>query len=541
MSVRMNWVDRLVNHFNPHAGNRRIAARFRQHQAVEMLDRYERLSRYNGGFESAENSRDAASWLTSRLSPDSAMEEARETQLERADSAYKNTELGTSHVEGRANRVSGLGTSIDPAIDPDDDEFGSFTEEQAEAWNDKLRRAWSRQAARIGKGNKPLWRVQRLMTKHLERHGEWFLHIGDQFDAWSPTTLKVEVIHPKLVETPPDKAGDPTVRMGVQLNEHGEAIGYYVRTTHPGDTLRNEDKHRCIPANYANGLPRLIHYFDDTEAGEHRGYPRMQVGFKRLKNSDEYEEAETERNFIGACLTAFVRTDLEMVDATAGTVVDADGKRVKSFAPGMIQYVGESDQIDIATPQGAPASFDSFMHRQTTMFAAGANTSYPFLTNDFRGLNYNTLKVVWNTEEGACDIAHQAQADAIIWVYSHFVNRAILVAGLIEVDVAAYKSQPWLYSSVRVIPPARRSIDPAREDNAEIRLIENEIKPASDLVERKNGQPAPQVYKRIARDKQQREGLGLSPIEKIPTGQTMPGDLNDESSDANKERQEVGE
>ena len=533
-----NFFDGVVNAISPVSGNRRLAARLRQDGVRKMLTSGDRKTRYgSGGFASAEHSRDAASWLTSKISPDSALEEARETQLERADSAYKNHEYGTSHVEGRAIRVSGTGTSLDPAIDPDD---GDFTEEQAEDWNRTLRNEWARQSKRIGKGNKPLWRVQQLLTRHLERHGEWFILIGDQHDALTPTSLKVEVIHPKRVETPPGKCGDKTVRMGVQLNATGEPIGYFVRNTHPGDTLDTDDGFKYIPAYYSNGLPRLIHYFEETEAGEHRGFPRMQVGLKRLKNADEYNEAEIERNYMGACTAALVRTDLGMDDATAGTVVDADGKRVRSFSPGQIQYLGESDEVTMTNPQGAPASFDAFMHYQASVFAAGAGTSYPFLTNDFRGLNYNTLKVVWNGEEGVCDVHHMAQADALVWVYWHFVNRCILVNGLIDVSVADYRSRPWLYSAVRVIPPARRSIDPAREDNAEIRLIENEIKPASDMVERKNGHPAPQVYKRIARDKRQREAEGLSPIEKIPSGQTMPGDMNQASSDANKERQENG-
>lgn len=538
MAVKLNAWDRVVNWISPVAGNRRLQARLKQDAVVKAIDRYDRSSRYaGGGFASAENSRDAASWLTSKLSPDSALELDRQTQIERADAAYKNHEYGTSHVEGRAVRVSGTGTSLDPAIDPDD---GDFTEDQAEEWNRVLRNEWTRQCKRIGKGNKPLWRVQQLLTRHLERHGEWFLLIGDKSDPLSPTSLKVEVIHPKRVETPPEKAGDESVRMGVQLDASGEAIGFYVRNSHPGDTLNADEKYRYIPAYYANGLPRLIHYFEETEAGEHRGYPRMQVGLKRLKNTDEYNDAELERNYIGACLSAFVRTDLGLDDATAGDVVDADGKKVRSFAPGQIQYLGETDEVTIASPQGAPASFEGFTNHQETAFAAGAGTSRPFLTNDFRGLNYNTLKVVWNTEEAACDVHHQAQADALVWVYWHFVNRSILVVSLIGVDVAAYRSRPWVYSAVRVIPPARRSIDPAREDNTEIRLIENEVKPASDLVERKNGQPAPQVYKRIARDKRQRESLGLVPIEKVPTGQTMPGDLNDASSEANRDKQEVG-
>ncbi|CAE7465003.1 gene 4 [Symbiodinium pilosum] len=503
--------------------------------------RARRESYSSGGFASAEHTRDSVSWLTSRLSPESALEEARSEQLQRADAAYKNHELGANHVEGRAIRVSGTGTSLDPAIDPEE---GDFSEEQAEAWNRTLRRLWVRQSQRIGKGNKPQWRVQQLLTRHLERHGEWFLLIGDRYDPLSPTTLKIEVIHPNRVESPPEKAGDPTVRMGVQLNGDGEAVGYYVRDSHPGDTRDSRVSYRYVPSYYANGLPRLLHYFEETEAGVHRGYPRMQVSFKRMKDSDEYSAAELDRNYNASCNVGVIHTDADEDDvlddiSPGGLVTNYRGERLRTMQPGEYQYAGVADRVTFNNPQGAPATFGEFQMFQATMIAAGAGTSYPFISNDFRGLNYNTLKVVWNAEEAACDVAHQAQADALVWVYWHFVNRCILVANAIDVEVSAYRSEPWVYSAVRVIPPARRSIDPAREDNAEIRLIENGIKPASDLVERKNGQPAPAVYKRIKRDKAQREAEGVAPVERAPSGQTMPGDLNDESSEANSERQEA--
>src|SRR5690606_10688697 len=111
----MSWLsdslDALVYAVSPERGNRRAAARVRHEYASKLRDKLDRkLS--TGGFASAEQSQDAHSWMTSRLSPTSALEEGRQVMLERADSAYKNYEIGTNHVEGRVIRVVGCGTQI---------------------------------------------------------------------------------------------------------------------------------------------------------------------------------------------------------------------------------------------------------------------------------------------------------------------------------------------------------------------------------------------------------------------------------------------
>lgn len=545
----MGWfsraIDGTVAAFSPERANRRAAARLRAEYAGNLRDQWKRRAQLsaNGGFASAESSRDAHSWLTSKLSPNSAMEESREEMLERADSAYKNYELGANHVEGRVIRVAGCGTQLDPAIEAVD----GITQAQADDWNLTLRRGWDRQAKRIGKRNQPLWKIQQVLQRHDERHGEWFVLVGDKYDPLCPTTLKIEVIHPKRVETPPSKSGDKNCRMGVQLNDAGEVAGYWIRDSHPGDTMEVGESHQFYPAYLPNGLPRVIHHFDEYEAGQVRGYPRMQVGLRRLKNAEEYGDAELERNYIAACHAAFVRTDIGLEDATAGDVTDADGRRIRQFEPGMVNYLGLADDITFSDPSGPPTSFSEFMGHQDRRFATGAGSSYEVVTNDLRGHSYSTVRVLWNIEESTVAVEHKDHADTLEAIYQHFVTRMV-TRGLIEIDQISYRSEPWLYWPVRMIAPPKASIDPAREDRNELNLIEAGIRPASDLVERKNGMPADKVYARVQRDRAERRERGLEEHmpnmgrdpQPSPRAPTQIGDGNPQSSDANTDQPTAG-
>ncbi len=548
----MSWfakkLDSFVGFVSPAAGMKRLETRFRLERAQKAVEDYHgymsKSSGGSGGFKSASRGRDAHDWLTSGLSPQSAIEESRQEQLSRADSAYKNHELATNFVEGRVTRVVGCGTALEPDIEA----VEGIAEGQAEGWNEFIRRKWEMQIERIGKGNKPLWKVQRVLQRHFDRHGEWFLLIGDGYDPLTPTTLKIEAIHPKRVETPPRKEGDEYCRDGIQLNEDNEAIGYWVRTKAPGDHKATKEEHEYYPAYLPNGLPRLIHEFDETEAGMHRGYPRMQVGLPRLKNSEDYSEAELERNYVAACHTAFVRTDIERRDLDTGFVFDSNGQRQVEMEPGRINYMGLNDEVTLSNPQGAPASYETFVNHQGRMFAVGAGAPYEVIANDYRGMSYSNSKAIHNIEDGNCAVAHKSQAETLVAVYRHFVTRLVLTGLLEGISSLAYRSEPWKFWAVRVIPPAKPSLDPAREDRGELVLAEAGIKPASELVERKNGKPASAVYKRVAKDRKDRRKHGLEEhmpqmgrdFEQQKGVPTQPGDTNEASSRANTTRQEVG-
>lgn len=553
----MGWFsktcDKLVDAYDPERGNRRALARYRREVAERMKDDLERAQKRrrdelsSGGFASAENGRDTHSWLTSKLSADSALEEDRPKMIERADSALKNYEMAVAHQEGRVIRVAGCGMSIDPEIGADEDE--AITDEQAKKWNKTLRVNWERTAKRIGRHGQALWEIQHEMQRDWESRGEWFVLIGDEYDPFTPTTLKVEVIDPDRVSTPAGKEGDPSVRMGVQLKD-GRAVGYWVRDSHPGDTLEIKDTWTYFPKTLANGQYRMFHHFARIKRGQHRGYPRMQVGTNRLKNAEEYAQAELERNNIGACFSAFVRSDAEIVQEmeAAGVVTDSDGKKLRDITPGMIQYLGPADEVTIADPSGAPTSFVPFMEYEGRQFAAGCGTPYEMLSGKWENLSYSTGRVLFNIEDQTIDVLQMGHFKTLEAIYCNFITRAVTgTTPILDIDQAAYRSAPWLYWAARILPPPSLSIDPPREDRNDITLIEAGVKPHSDFVERKNGQPADKIYARIKRNREEMEAAGINTTmpqmgRDAPAGgaPTQMGDGNQESSDANSDRQATG-
>lgn len=559
MGWAANIIDGAVAAISPkkaverHAARRAYARVQRIAAEIDGRREYRRREGYatNGGFQSAETSADARSWLTSRLSPDSSLEEGREEMCRRADSAYKNYELATNHVEGRVVRVVGHGMTIEPEVGFE--ESDGINESAAREWNDALRINWERLCERIGRDGEELWEIQQQLQRNYERRMEWFLLIGDEYDPLSPVTMKVEVINPDRVSTPPGKEGDPTVRMGIKLDGKGRRIGCFVRESHPGDTLDVKERWTYYPFWLPNGMPRMIHHFVKVWDGQHRGYPRMQVGLKRLKNSEEYADAELERNYIAACHAAFVRTDMDAEDAmdSMGVVTGADGTRESEIKPGRIQYVGYSDQIEFSDPSGPTGTFEPFMEHEGRAFAAGCGTSFEAISGNWKGISYSNGRLIWNVEEANIYVIQLGHEKSVRWLYRCFVTQAIR-AGLVGIDMIAYRSNPWPYWASRVVYPPKASIDPAREDRNEMVKAEACLIPASELVERINGKPARQVYAAVKRDRELREEFGLEihmpqmgrDQELMPesegSGPTQPGDPNQESSDANSERQAVG-
>lgn len=500
-----------------------------------------------GGFQSAEHSRDALSWMKSQLSPDSALEEDRQEMIERVDSAVKNYELAANHVEGRVIRVAGWGMTVEPEIGFDDaNEEGEISAEQDE-WNKILRTNWEIVAERIGKNGEELWQIQHQMQRDYEKRGEWFLLIGDEADPLSPITLKVEAIDPDLISTPDTMAGDRSVRMGIKVDANGRPIGCYIRESHPGDTLDVKWRWRYEPFVLKNGMPRIIHHHDRKRST--RGFPRMQVGIRRLKNAEEYDQAELERNFVAACHVGVIRTELAFANITEkhGALEDSQGRRVREMSPGQFVYAGPTDQVAFNSPNGPSEGFGPYIEHEGRMFAAGCGTHLELLSGDWKQMSYSTARLLWNVEDGSTAVLQVAHECTVRWIYRHFVTRMIL-AGLVDIDSVEYRANPWPFWASRIILPPHQSIDPQREDRNEQVNIEACMQPGSDMAERINGKPARVVYAAVKRDRALRKKFGLEehlpqmnrdqelmPEEPGGTGRapTQAGDSNQESSDAN--------
>lgn len=276
----------------------------------------------------------------------------------------------------------------------------------------------------------------------------------------------------------------------------------------------------------------------------------MQVGTKRLHNSEDYNEAEVDRLFVSTCLVGVTHSALDPDDAAEsfGAITDSSGKRVREMSPGMFYVANDSEGIEFNNPNGPTGTFEPFMQYQGRMFSAGCNTNLALLDGDWRGLSYSTARIIWNNEDAITAVLQLGQKKTLKWIYRHYVTRAILV-GMVDIDIVEYRANPWPFWKARIIAPPKPSIDPSREDRNEMVNIEGGMKPGGDMAERINGKPSREVYRAVARDRRMRKKYGLEEHlpqmgrdqELQPVDNAVPtqaGDTNQKSSDANS-RQEA--
>jgi lambda family phage portal protein len=544
--------DEFVGFFSPAAGERRRQVRRgrqyleRRHQ-LRMQD-IEHKGTFSGGagFGSAEFGMDAHTWLKSRLSPDSALEWALDEMRARSNSAYKNYELFAGHVERRVNRVAGTGIMLAPQIVP---VAGKISDDQAKEWNKQLRENFERWAHKAGGATKPLYMIQRMAERHVEKDGVAFVQFGDveQNDPRIPVTLRLKVVHPRRVETPPEFAADPAVRLGVRRNLKTEDVkGYYVRTAHPEDGKDFSMDYDYVPAFFDNGLPRMVQIGEIREADQTIGYPQGQVALRRLKNAEEYEEAELERNIIAACYAGFGiggDGDLAAMASAASSSTDASGRLIQELSPGRFVYVPNVEDFVFSTPPGPQGTYQSYVEHQGRMAAAGLGTSLEMMSGDWGGVSYSGGKLIWVDEQSPIDVGQLHLIELLlIPMWQHFVNRCV-TGGIIDVLQSTYRAMPWIFERVKFVPPKRMSIDPARERSAARDDIAAGITVHSDEVEQMNGRPAEDVYEDIKRNNEQLTEIGLSLESLRAKGGTPLGGTNDETaegSDGERKRREVG-
>lgn len=292
------FVDQVVYAFRPIAGAKRIQFR-KRFREVSM--------RAHEGATSDETR--GSSWIGSRLSPDSALEEDLQDLRVRSIELYRNDSAGGA-VDTRVNLVVSYGFTPQASILPRD----GVSQEQADLWNDQLELVYDQLYGRICvTGKESLWQALRLAERNHCVYGESFTVLSDVGHPDKPVPLTIEVIDPERVETPLEKINDPRVRMGIEYDAKGRIVAYYVRRTHPGDTKKLDFTYDRIDAS------RVLHVFEKWFAGQSRGYPWLTRTLNRIKDRKDLGEATIIAAQVEACFAVFITGASPYGDAVAAT------------------------------------------------------------------------------------------------------------------------------------------------------------------------------------------------------------------------------
>lgn len=344
----------------------------------------------------------------------------------------------------------------------------------------------------------------------------------------------------------PDRLSDPStinpfgdrLRGGILHNTRGQAMGYFIRSKHPGNYQSwgiDGHQHKFIPARKRWGRQQVIHIFDQTRPEQSRGVSVMVAALKEMKMTKGFREVVLQNAVVNATFAASIESELpaEAVFAQMGAGGDSMTEAIMnyggSFLAAVDKYSGNSRNAHLngvriphfypgtklqlrPAGQGGPLGND-FEQSLLRYIAADLDLTYEQLSRDYSQSNYSSLKGAINETEKSMRARKRMTADR--YASTLFMNW--LEEALAKGDITAMPSRApnfWdgmnreAYAACTWIGGAGGQIDELKETQAATLRLKYQLSTHEDELARM-GKDWRKVYRQLAREKKMRKDLGI--------------------------------
>lgn len=278
-------------------------------------------------------------------------------------------------------------------------------------------------------------------------------------------------------------------RLGVQFDNDGRLIGYWIYEYHPGDLyiFATQIQSKFYPKD------DVLHAFEVLRPGQVRGLPFGVAGFMKQSDFSDYEDAQLVKQKVAACFAAFV---LGSDDFGMGDDGDAQ-KGIEKLQPGIVEHLGNAESVEFANPPSV-ADYDAYAGRILQGVAASYGITYEMLTMDYSKVNFTSgrmakIDVTANFKSWQYNmVVPQICAPAWDW----FI-KACIIAGKLSAPVPADWTAPRI-----------QQLDPVRETDAQVKRIKSGLSTPSETI-REMGREPEEFFKEYKQDMDRLAVMGI--------------------------------
>jgi lambda family phage portal protein len=465
-----NVVDRVVSFFSATAGAERARARLREKTFEQIGKRH---------FEGASRGSRTSGWLTTgkganaELLPSLAILRNRSRDLER------NNPYALSGIESIVGET--IGTGIVATFK---NAKGPSLEKR---WKD-----WAETTACDADGMHNFAGLQELAFRTIVTSGEVIVRRRRRrLEDGLPVPLQIQVLEPDFLDSQKNEnlESGGWITQGVEFNPFGQRVAYWLFSEHPGEAGA---RGRISVVSKRYDASEIKHVFRATRAGQVRGYPWLAPIIIRLRDFDEYEDAQLVRQKVAACFAAFIEDIEASGDAeTAKAQFGAD-----RLEPGTITRLPQGTRIN--SPPVPGVADDGHSSRVLHSVSAGMGTTYESLTGDYSNVNYSSARMA-NLRFGV---------GIEKWRWNLFIPGACDTVGAWFLEAALLMNEKVDGVKIEWTPPARPMIDMGKEIEANKTAIRSGQKSLSGVL-REQGLDPKAHLEEIARDAKMLDDLGL--------------------------------
>jgi lambda family phage portal protein len=423
--AKLNFLERAIGLVSPTLALKRARARF-------ILNEVR-------GYEGSSRTPRTKNWKTSPGSANLEIQTSLLTLRDRARDLVRNNPYSKKAITVISTNV--VGSGIRPRIDTK----GRDAKKLMDLW-----KKWAEKTECDFDGMLTMYGLQKLIMRSLSEGGDVLIRRRRVSNGLLP--VQIQVVEGDLLDqnrTTPLEGGGYIVQ-GVEFDKNGKRVAYWVFERHPYDVVPN------TMLSYRVSSSEIIHVFETLRPGQARGVPAGTSAFIRLKDFDDYEDAQLMRQKIAACFAVFVHDQSEdLTGAIADTDTEDDGSISERVQPGVIEHLPPGKNITFATPPGTEG-YGEYAKNVLRAIAAAYGVTYEALTGDLSNVNFSSGRMGWlEFHRQVSDWQDNVMLPACDKIWNWFVESANMAGIISKTDIVA----SWT-------PPRREMIDPVKEIKA---------------------------------------------------------------------------
>lgn len=369
---KRNILDKTIGFFSPQAGLRREQARM----AIEYISNTRR-------FDGASKSSRFEQWRRPGTSANASILPSLSLLRAASRDLTRNNPWAENALRVIVNNTVGAGIDGQPT---------NMDGTKNAALNNLWER-WAETSEIDADGRLDIAGIQALAMNTIAESGEVIIRRRyRRGNSGLTVPVQIQILEPDYLDDSKDGAlaDGSEIIGGVEFNKRGEATAYWLRECHPGDI----QSFRTGIASYRVPASEIIHAFDPKRAGQGRGYPWCAAAIRRMKDFDDYEDAQLVRQKIAACFAGFVE---DMVPPSALTGLEKTGPTALQkdyMQPGLWEYLPPGKKITFGNPPSVQ-NYGEYGRFNLMGSAAAFGITYEAMTGDYSNVNYSSGRMGW--------------------------------------------------------------------------------------------------------------------------------------------------
>jgi len=374
-----------------------------------------------------------------------------------------------------------------------------------------------------------IYAIQSLATRSLVESGEVLLRRWPRRRSDGlAVPLQIQMLEADHIDTSKSETldGGNRIIQGVEY-QGNRRVAYWLYPDHPGDSrlVRTTESAR-VPAG------DIVHLLEVLRPGQVRGIPRGTPCLLRIRDWDDYADAQLVRQKLAACFVAFVH-DIEAGDDNPA--VAAAGFEEEAFEPGMTKQLPPGKSVTFGNPPGVEG-FEDYARINFRGIASAFRVTYGELTQDYSQENFSSSRSagipIHRSRERLRRHTLIPHLGARLWGW--MIDAAVTDGRLDSPDVPAAWRAPRQFLT-----------DPAREIPAQIRGVRSGFQSISGAI-RELGEEPEEIFDELAEDYAaiDERGLVLETDGRVPVAGSpgaQGGEGGEGSGGAGGERKDGGD